>query len=248
MKRLRLFFALALFLLFFPLWRTLDYQVMTLPSAGLFAASFLSLALFCIVTPLRLTFPKIPKTFLLLGWILLGYLSWLGSPLSGKATRHYDLRHCGASTYSGFFYHARFLFLPAHQDDFEVRNQMCWVRKMIRRAPEEISDVSELQNYLELLRKKLLSPPKKYKATLPLIALLHGNLSASLGGSVFESVEVGKLFVDSLHFWKDQYTVEISSLEYPWYAWPHSAYIAWEYGLVEKNWESIVDGIRVETN
>ena len=119
---------------------------------------------------------------------------------------------------------------------------------MIVRMPEEIDDVKELQNYLDLLRQKLLSPPNKYKASLPLIAFLHGSMSASISGKAFESVEIGKMFVDSLHFWKGQYTVEISSLEYPWYAWPHSAYIQFEYGLIEKNWESLVEGIQIETN
>jgi hypothetical protein len=54
------------------------------------------------------------------------------------------------------------------------------------------------------------------------------------------------MFVDSLHFWKGHYTVEISALEYPWYAWPHSAIIKWEYGIIEKNWEGIVNGFKFE--
>lgn len=175
-------------------------------------------------------------------------LVWLGSPLSGKATRNHDLRQCGLSTFAGFFYPVMNILPPAHQDDIEARNQMCWVRKMITRMPEEIDDVIELQNYLELLRQKLLSPPRKYKSTLPLIAFLHGAMSASLAGPAIESVEIGKMFVDSLHFWKGQYTVEISELEYPWYAWPHSAWVKWEYGLIEKNWEKIIEGIRYEEN
>jgi hypothetical protein len=135
---------------------------------------------------------------------------------------------------------------PAHQDDIEARNQMCWVRKMVSRIPKQIDDVKELQNYLELIRQKLLSPPQKYKATLPLIAALHGAISASLYGPVLDSVEIGKMFVDSLHFWKSQYTVEISELDYPWYAWPHSAWVKWEYGIIEKNWEKIVNGLVIE--
>lgn len=123
---------------------------------------------------------------------------------------------------------------------------MCWVRKMVSRLPEQIDDVKELQNHLEVLRLKLLSPPNKYKATLPLIAILHGSISASLFGPILASVEIGKIFVDSLHFWKGHYTVEISALEYPWYAWPHSAIIKWEYGIIEKNWEGIVNGFKFE--
>lgn len=245
MKRLRIFFATILLLLFFPFWRSLDYQIVIFPSALMYTLSFLSIFFFTILIPLRLLLPESKKIYFVGAFVLVGLLSWTGSPLSDKATRHYELRHCGLSTFTGLFYPMSFLLPPAHQDDLEARNQMCWIRKMLKKAPEEISDVKELQNYLDLIRQKLLSPPIKYKASLPLIALLHGNMSASLTGNAFENVEVGKMFVDSLHFWKSQYTTEISAIDYPWYAWPHSAWIQWEYGLIEKNWESIVDSIQV---
>lgn len=247
MKRLRVFFATILILLFFPLWRGLDFQIVTFPSAIFYTLSFLSIFAFTILLPVRLLMPELKKLHLFASFILVAGLVWLGSPLSDKATRHYELRHCGISTFTGLFYPVSFLLPPAHRDDLEARNQFCWIRKMIKRAPEEISDVKELQNYLELIRQKLLSPPVKYKASLPLIALLHGNMSASLSGTVLENVEVGKMFVDSLHFWKSQYTTEISELDYPWYAYPHAWFTKFEYGLIEKNWESIVEGIRIET-
>jgi len=248
MKRLRIFFAVTLFLFFFPFWRGLDYQVMVLPSSLVFSVSLTFILLMTVAIPVRLLFPKIRKLFILAGLIMLFPLIWYGSPLSGKATMHYELRHCGLSTYAGLFYPIRSILLPAHEDDLEVRNQMCWIRKMIVRMPEEIDDVKELQNYLDLLRQKLLSPPNKYKAALPLIAFLHGSMSASISGTALESVQVGKMFVDSLHFWKGQYTVEINAIEYPWYAWPHSSFIQFEYGLIEKNWESLVEGIKIESN
>lgn len=248
MKRLRIFFAVILLLFFLPFWRGLDYQVMVVPSPLLYTISLTGIFLMTVAIPVRLLFPHLRKLYLFAGVILLIPLFWYGSPLSGKATRHYELRHCGLSTYAGFFYHIRSILLPAHEDDLEVRNQMCWIRKMIVRMPEEIDDVKELQNYLDLLRQKLLSPPNKYKASLPLIAFLHGSMSASISGTALESVQVGKMFVDSLHFWKGQYTVEINAIEYPWYAWPHSAYTQFEYGLIEKNWESLVEGIQIESN
>lgn len=247
MKRLRVLFATVLLLMYFPIWRGLDYQVVVVPSAGMFTLSLTAALLFFVLLPLRLLLPEVPKRYLFLGLLASSLLIWNGSPLSGKATRHDELRHCGLSTYAGFFYPLRSILPPAHHDDLEARNQMCWVRKMVVRMPEEITDVKELQNYLELLRQKLLAPPVKFKSTLPLIALLHGALSASLVGPVMESVEIGKMFVDSLHFWKGQYTTEISELEYPWFAWPHSSYIKWEYSLIEKNWESFVDSIQVES-
>lgn len=246
MKRLRVFFALILVMLFFPYWRGLDYIVILFPSVWLYTMTLSIGILLFLLVPLSLILPQIPKKILLLGWFGAAVLVWFGSPLSGKATRHYESRHCGFSTFTGFFYHAMPLLPPAHQDDLEVRNQMCWVRKMVSRLPSEIDDVNELKNYLDLLRQKLLSPPRKYKATLPLIAALHGTISTSLIGPVLQSVEIGQLFVDSLHFWKSQYTIEISELQYPWYAWPHSAWIKWEYGIIEKNWESIVSGIQFE--
>jgi hypothetical protein len=248
MKRLRVLFAAVLLVFFFPLWRSLDYQVLILPSAFMYTLSFATVFAFFVLVPIRLIAPNIRKKYLLLSLVLILPLTWLGSPLSNQATMHYELRHCGLSTFTGFFYPISAILPPAHQDDLEVRNQMCWIRKMVKRAPEDISDVKELQNYLELIRKKLLSPPVKYKAALPLIALLHGTLSASLEGPALESIEVGKMFVDSVHFWKGQYTTEISELQYPWYAWPHSAWIKWEYGLIEKNWEAIINSLTIESN
>lgn len=245
MKRLRTFFAVILLLLFFPLWRGLDYQVLFIPSSLLYTASLTMILFITVALPLRLLFPNLKKLYLLAGLLLVTPIIWQGSPLSGKATRHFELRHCGLSTFTGIFYPIRAILPPAHHDDVEVRNQMCWIRKMIVRMPEEIDDVKELQNYLDLLRQKLLSPPNKYKASLPLIAFLHGSMSATISGSAFESVQIGKMFVDSLHFWKSQYTVEISSIEYPWYAWPHSSVIQFEYGIIEKNWESIVSGVEI---
>lgn len=248
MRRLRAFFAVILLLFFFPLWRGLDYQVVLLPSALLYTISLTIILAITIAIPVRLLFPQVRKLYIFAGLILLAPLIWLGSPLSGKATRHYELRQCGLSTFAGLLYPVRSLLPPAHHDDLEVRNQMCWIRKMIVRMPEDIDDVKELQNYLDLLRQKLLSPPNKYKASLPLIAFLHGTMSASISGSALQSVEIGKMFVDSLHFWKSQYTVEVSAIQYPWYAWPHSSYIQFEYGIIERNWESLVDGIQIETN
>lgn len=245
MRRLRTFFAVILLLFFFPLWRGLEYQIFLIPSSLLYTISLTIILLITVALPLRLLLPRFRKLYFFGGTLLLAPLIWLGSPLSEKATRHYELRHCGLSTFSGIFYPIRAILPPAHHDDVEVRNQMCWIRKMIVRMPEEIDDVKELQNYLDLLRQKLLSPPNKYKASLPLIAFLHGSMSASISGTAFESIEIGKMFVDSLHFWKSQYTVEISALEYPWYAWPHSAHIQFEYGIIEKNWESIVGGIEI---
>ena len=248
MTRLRIFFAVILVVMFFPVWRGLDYLVVITDSTLLFTMAFLLSSIIFIIVPIHLYKRDLKKIIYPIILLILGVFAFSGSTLSGKATRHYELRQCGVSTFAGFFYHVRNFLPPAHQDDLELRNQLCWVRKMITKMPQEIDDVNELKNYLDLIRQKLLSPPSKYKASLPLIAFLHGKMSASLVGPALESIEIGKMFVDALHFWKSQYTVEISALEYPWYAWPHSAWIKWEYGLIERNWESLVESIQIETN
>ncbi len=246
MKRLRFFFAVLLFCGLFPLWRGLDFLVLVIPSPFLFAVAGTGIFTLCFLVPLHLLRPEFRKIYYIpiLGTVTT--LMWYGSPLSEKATMHFELRHCGLATFSGLIYPIRSVLPPAHLDDIEARNQFCWIRKMITQAPEDVEDVNELQNYLDLIRKKLLSPEHKYKASLPLIALLHGRLSASLSGTALENVEVGKLFVDSLHFWRSQYTEEISKRDYPWWNWPHSSYIQWEYGLIEDNWESVIENVKIE--
>ncbi len=248
MKRIRIFFAIVLLIILFPFWRGLDYLVIITDSSFLFTVSFLLGVLCFIVVPMHLVKKDLRKFYYPLILLISGIVGYTGSTLSDKATFHNELRHCGAATFTGLFYNVRNFLPPAHQDDLELRNQLCWVRKMITRMPQEINDVNELKNYLDLIRQKLLSPTSKFKASLPLIAFLHGKMSASLAGPALESIEIGKMFIDALHFWKSQYTVEVAALEYPWYAWPHSAWIKWEYGLIERNWEGLVDSIQIESN
>lgn len=115
---------------------------------------------------------------------------------------------------------------------------------MASRVPRSFDSVEERNDYLKLIRDKLLSPEFKYRATLPMIAYLHGVIISRLNDQnvIFE----GSLFVESLKFWIDQYTVEISTREYPWWDWPHSSYIKFEYGLIERNWEEIIKGISIQ--
>ena len=117
---------------------------------------------------------------------------------------------------------------------------MCWLRKMIARVPK-FDHLHEMTFYSKLIRDKLHKPEFKYRATLPLVALLEIRIMAS---SV-ETVDP-KWFQESLNFWISQYTYEISEREYTWTSWPHSNYIKWEYGLIEKNWQKLVEGITIQ--
>lgn len=149
-----------------------------------------------------------------------------------------ELDHCGALTYTGTFYPIRKILSDAHHDDLEARNQLCWVRKMISRVPEKFNSADEVKSYSELVRDKLLKPEIKYRVSLPLIAVLYFRINTSAGHLVGV-----KAIYDSLHFWIDHYTEEISGRNYSIWNWPHSSYIKFEYGLIEKNWEVLIDNI-----
>ncbi len=164
-------------------------------------------------------------------------LSYLSSPLSKMATENPTFNHCGQMTYTGMIYPAAKLLTDAYRDDLEARNQMCWIRKMITRVPEKY----ELGPYIKIVHDKLMKPEIKYRAALPLIAVLM--LKINFGSN---EANAPLNVYDSLHFWVDQYTEEISSRDYKPWNWPHSSYIKFEYGLVEKNWQSLIDSIVVE--
>ena len=78
-----------------------------------------------------------------------------------------------------------------------------------------------------------------------MIALLHGHIfSRSAEG--LQSFGGGKMFFESLKYWVDQYTIEISHRDYAWWNEPHAAYIKFEYGFIERNWQKLVDGIEIK--
>lgn len=89
----------------------------------------------------------------------------------------------------------------------------------------------------------------KYRAALPLIALLQfqilKNFQPNENISEFSD---GKFFLESLEFWQSHYTVLLSERKYGAGSFPHSEWVKFEYGLIEKNWDSIVSGLKVESN
>jgi hypothetical protein len=135
-------------------------------------------------------------------------------------------------SYAGFFYPLRAILTNAHQDDLEARNQMCWLVKMISKVPSEIA-AEDLADHLNIMKNKLMKPTQKYRASLPWITILLGKYLTS------SEIQNSPLLVQNLGFWSNLYAEEISGREYAWYNWPHSAWIKFEYGFIEKNWGNI---------
>ena len=241
MKRLKVFFALILLLLALPFWRFSDILAIISPFHWPLSLALTCTFAFFVMIPLKLLLPKI-KTYLLIILILcFGSLSWWANPFSKMATTEPTFNHCGAMTYTGMFYPISDFLSDAHRDDLEARNQMCWIRKMISKVPPRFNTTHEVETYTKLIEDKLLRPEIKYRAALPLVAILYFQINVS---SV-DSLGTKKIY-DSLHFWINHYTEEISNREYSAWNWPHSVYIKFEYGLVEKNWQSLIDSIVFE--
>ena len=248
MKRLRLLFAVPLFLMALSIWRFMDLINWLWPQPLFYSFSFFILILIFLALPVRLMRPGFNPLHLLLGCLALACASWFLKPLSTSSTSIPEQNHCGLLTYTGFFYPLRMIVTQAHQDDLEVRNQLCWLRKMVKEIPDRFEGQKEIQLYLKGIQDRLLRPAIKFRATLPLVALLHGMTLSSYTGDrvIFENVSSEQLFLEGLQFWVDQYTYEISSRDYPLWNWPHSSYMKWEYGLIEKNWEQIIQNIELK--
>lgn len=238
MKRLRYLFAAFLLLLALPVWRFVDMVAIASPFEVLLTLSLVLWFSLFLMIPLKLIYEKIRTGVLIALIVAFGGLAWFTSPLSKMATTEPDFNHCGPLTFTGAFYPLRTFLTDAYHDDLEARNQMCWVRKMISRVPERFDSEEEVNHYSKLIEQKLLKPEIKYRVSLPLIAILYIRINSM--GANFVGV---KNIYDSLHFWIDHYTEEISNREYSLWNFPHSDYIRFEYGLVEKNWQSLIDNI-----
>lgn len=247
MKRLKYLFATILLLLALPFWRNADYLAIFSPYEWPFQLTLvLGFCLFVLI-PLKLIFKQI-KTAMLVGGILgFGIFSCMCSPYSGMSTKSSEFRHCGFQTWSGAFYHVRVILSEAHVDDLEARNQMCWIRKIITRVPKKIENFAELDQYLKIVQERLISPPFKYRTTLPLISILFLKVLANYEATdTAPQISNDKIFIESLDFWRMQYTEMISERNYGPGSFPHSHWIKWEYGIFERNWDAIVDSIKRE--
>lgn len=238
MKRLKVIFAVPLILLALPFWRFMDLIAIVSPFEVLLTIAMVTYFAAFFALPVKLLFPKIKPLILLGSILLLGLSVFFTGPISKQASLHPELNHCGKMTYTGFFYPIRNFVTDAHRDDLEARNQLCWLRKLISKVPEKFDNEDETKIYADLTQDKLFKPEIKYRVTLPLMALLYIKIYTAQ----IDNIE-GKKIYDSLHFWFSQYTEEISQREYSWWNWPHSEYMIWEYGLIEKNWEKLIDSI-----
>lgn len=245
MRRLRLLFAAILLLLGLPLWRFMDMLVWVWPDEVLYASFFFFWLLIFVALPLRLALPKIHAAILILISFILSALCWNAGPLSRMASDNPIHTHCGQFTYSGLFYPLQSFLTTAHQDDLDIRNQICWIRKLIVRTPRSFDTPHELATYSEIIRNRLLKPENKFRAVLPMVALLHGHIITKLEEQsvLMPGFSEGKMFIEGLRFWQEQYTLEIRDREYPIWNFPHGEYIKFEYGLIEENWRSIMEGL-----
>ncbi|MBA2404991.1 MAG: hypothetical protein H0V66_09490 [Bdellovibrionales bacterium] len=232
MKRLRYLFVGVLFLLALPVWRLLDWANVTLPFPLLGTIFMVLWAAFFVILPLKLIRPETNRWILLLVLMCLGSLSWMAGPFTRLGTLVPTLTHCGRLSYAGFFYPIRKFLTDVHEDDLEVRNQLCWLVKMIQKVPTEIAD-EDLANYLNLMKFRLVKPEHKYRAALPWITFLLGKYLTS------SNLTNSPMLVQNLGYWTQLYSEEISLRNYAWYEWPHSSLIKLEYGIIERNWENI---------
>lgn len=240
MKWFKYVFAVTLLLLALPVWRLLDWANVMLPFPFIYKTFLFSWFGLLILLPLKLILKKLTgKISLALLALYLGLLNLL-APLSSKAVLEPTQGHCGPISYTGIFYGIRPLLSSAHQDDLELRNQLCWITKMIKKVPAEIAP-DELEMQLNLLKNKLLKPQYKYRASLPWITFLIGAYFSATpsSDSPIQRALDGKLFAQNFNFWTQLYADEISAREYEWHDWPHSALMKAEYGFIEKNWEQI---------
>lgn len=247
MKRVRILFAIVLLSFALPIWRFADYFAIFSPFDRPFSIILTLSFLFFILIPIKLILEKTRAILLVLALGIWGFLAFYVNTLSSMATNDSSFNHCGQLTWTGMFYPLRGLMPDAHKDDIEARNQMCWVRKMIQRVPERFDNHAELSQYVSITTDKLLSPIQKFRASLPLVTILHLTIFSRYTPTQVNSNEEHKLFIaEGIKFWQNQYTEMISERVYPLTSFPHSKWIQLEYGLIEKNWNYFIDHLTIE--
>jgi hypothetical protein len=150
MKRLKLLFAGILLFLAIPFWRFADMVGIISPFEWPLTIALMIWFAAFIVIPAKLIFPQTKTYILVLAILSFGSLGWWTGPVSNQGTLHPELNHCGPLTYTGMFYPARGLLSEAHHDDLDVRNQMCWIRKMISKVPVKFDTIEEMEAYSKL--------------------------------------------------------------------------------------------------
>ncbi len=245
MKRLRYLFAAFLLLLAMPMWRFIDLAVIASPWAWIVNMLLTSWFGIFVLIPAKLLFPKFRTIFIPFALGIFMASAYFIRPLSKMSTTNPEFNHCGPLTWTGVFYPMRGVLSEAHMDDLEARNQLCWMRKMIGRIPDKLESAAELAQYMKITRDKLLRPQIKFRVTLPLITIFQMKILANYeSNEAIPSLTEGKLFLEGITFWQDQYTTLISERKYGPGSWPHSEWIRFEYGLMENHWDGIIESIR----
>jgi hypothetical protein len=222
-------FALLVLLIAIPLWRFMDLIAWVYPIHSFMILAMILWVIFFVILPLKAFVPV--NRFLFLGIIIgTGFLTWNNSPLSKLSTLDPDVGHCGPLTFTGALYPLRPILNASLLDDLEVRNQICWVTKMMRKSVDSFDPTN--------MRNILLRPANKYKSALPAIAFYFAKIAK-------EKPELSLILLQETKLLAEHYTYEIHAKKYGLWDWPHSAYIKWEYGLIERNWQGLVDGIEI---
>jgi hypothetical protein len=193
--------------------------------------------------PLFLLFPRLKPLILMLLITGYGISCWIIAPLSETDTENPLAPHCGLLTFTGLFYDLRPVLTDAYRDDLEVRNQMCWLRKLISGVPSKFETAIEMEQFSTMTRERLLRPEIKFRANLPLVAILNFKISSA----AYDNSEAKDIY-NSIRYWENFYTDEIRLREYKLWNWPHSNYIKMEYGLIEENWQKLIDHLVLEEN
>ncbi len=221
----------------------------TWPHPVAFGVLFGFLILLCLTFPLRLIRKQIHLAIILFVPVAIGLMASFVDPLSHMAAAEPDFNHCGYFTYTSTFYPIRNFLSDAHTDDLEIRNQLCWTRKMVLRVLPKFTSESEYTTYMKITRDKLMKPQRKYRVSLPLITLLYGKIIHrwdEYNMKYMKEIMTAKMLLDEMKFWTQEYTETTAGREYKWWDVIHGHYIKWEYSLIEANWQKLVDGIEVD--
>ena len=235
MKVARLIIAFTLLIAALPLWRLIDWSIIFWPHDYLYGSLLTANLIFLVLLPLWIIYPKISKPLLM---FLLGlcFIPFAFDPLSRMSASEGDFNHCGTGSFTGTFFSIKNFTPHVQVYDLEIRNQLCWIRKMIQRVPPKFDSEHEFQFYTELLKRKLLSPERKYKVSIiGLFFLWSAVANAWKPEGTIDKFRNKKEFVGGMIDWYGMYDFEIRDLQFEWYDWPYSSLIKFEYAWVERN-------------
>ncbi|MFA5583756.1 MAG: hypothetical protein WDA09_06040 [Bacteriovoracaceae bacterium] len=231
---MKLVFAIALLIVALPLWRFIDMVAWFEIDKSYSIIALMIWSFLFLIVPISLVFKRFLVPALILNFCFAVLVYFFVPNFSSASLDSPESRHCSLLNYSGFFYPFKALMPQAHEDDLLIRNQICWARKISKSIPDGLNK-HEAQVYLNLVEEKLLLPEIKWKSTLPFFIPIYLQ---------FNETDIPSLKAQK--FWNDHYTAEIQERDYNFLSYPHSDYIKWEYGLVEKYWAKFIDGLEIE--